>query len=238
MKTFYWGDQPNNFGDMLTGSLLDHFGIKYNHTNVHENGKYFCIGSIARLATFGSKVYGSGIIRQGENLNPLVDWKFVRGPLTRQRIIECGGNCPEIYCDPALLLPRFCEESDKEYEVGLVPHYQHMMMLGSKRDEYKIIDVVNENPIEVAREITKCKKIMSSSLHGIICAHAYGIPAAYIITGKKLHGDGSKFLDYFASVGLEAKPSTIDKPIYTIPKELPDFERVAEIFEELGEDDD
>lgn len=235
MKKFYWGDQPQNFGDVLTAKLLDFLGVKYTHTNVHTEGEYFCIGSIARLAPFGAKVYGSGIIRQGENLNPLVDWKFVRGPLTRQRVIECGGECPEIYCDPALLLPIFCDESEKEYEVGLIPHYEHMMALGSKRDEYKIIDVVNDNPLEVAREISKCKKVISSSLHGIICAHAYGIPAAYIVTGKKLHGDGSKFIDYFSSVGLETQPSSIDNPIYTLPDKLPDIEPVLEILGELND---
>ena len=235
MKKFYWGDQPKNFGDVLTGELLDFLGVKYTHTNIHSEAEYFCIGSIARLAPFGSKVYGSGIIRQGENLNPLADWKFVRGPLTRQRVIECGGECPEIYCDPALLLPMFCDESEKKYEVGLIPHYEHMLSLGSRRDQYKIIDVVNDNPLEVAREITKCKKVISSSLHGIICAHAYGIPAAYIVTGKKLHGDGSKFIDYFASVGLELQLSTIENPIYTLPNKLPNVEPILEILGELND---
>ena len=131
-----------------------------------------------------------------------------------------------------------CDESEKEHEVGLIPHYEHMMVLGSKRDQYNVIDVVNDNPLEVAREITKCEKVISSSLHGIICAHAYGIPAAYIVTGKKLHGDGSKFIDYFASVGLEVQPSTIDNPIYTLPKVMPNVEPVLEIFGELGEDND
>lgn len=42
---------------------------------------------------------------------------------------------------------------------------------------------------------------MSTSLHGIIVAHAYGIPALWIKRGY-IFTDGLKFNDYFASVEI------------------------------------
>jgi hypothetical protein len=46
---------------------------------------------------------------------------------------------------------------------------------------------------------------LSSSLHGLIVAHAYGIPAVWCDFADRPHaiaGDGTKFHDYFASIGL------------------------------------
>jgi hypothetical protein len=232
MYNVYWGDEPNNFGDVLTKNLLDFFNISYTHTNSYKNANLFCIGSIARLATNKSIVLGSGIIRNNEFLNPYADWKFVRGPLTREHVLKSGGTCPEIYSDPALLLPLFCKESNKEYEVGIVPHYQDYKKIKKEYPNYKVINVVNSNPLDVAEEITKCKKIISSSLHGIICAHAYNIPSAYVQLSK-LHGDGSKFYDFYLSVNI-SNPiiSTIENPKYQLGK-VPDLNIVEQIFKEM-----
>lgn len=231
MYNVYWGDKPNNFGDVLTRDLLSYFNIDFNHTNVHEHGDLFVIGSIARLAPFGAKVVGSGIIRKNENLNSTVRWKSVRGPLTRKRVIECGGECPEIYGDPALLLPMICKPEEKKYKIGLVPHYQDYKRAANLQEKYHLINVINKNPLEVAKEITKCEKIISSSLHGIICAHAFGIPAARV-TFSKLYGDGSKFDDYCESVEVGSTISTIDNPKYTVGK-IPDLNPLIEILKSL-----
>jgi hypothetical protein len=47
---------------------------------------------------------------------------------------------------------------------------------------------------------------VSSSLHGIIVAHAFGIPAAWLRWSDKLSGDGVKFRDHAALVGLSMQP--------------------------------
>ena len=97
-------------------------------------------------------------------------------------------------------MPLFCEESEKQYDVGIVPHYSDYDYVCRNYLNYHIINVVNPDPLDVAREITKCRKIISSSLHGIICAHAYHIPAKRV-EFSKLWGDGIKFVDYYAGKG-------------------------------------
>lgn len=229
--TFYWGDVPENFGDVLTRHILNYFGINFTHTNNYRIANMFATGSIARLAQTGSTVIGSGMIRKNEDANPLVKWKSVRGPLTRANVIRCGGECPEIYGDPALLLPMFCEPEEKKHKIGLVPHYQDYRRVKAQYPNYNVINVVSKDPLKVAKEISSCEKIISSSLHGIIAAHAYGIPAARVVFSK-LHGDGSKFEDYCASVDVSPEESSVNKPIYTTGT-IPDLEPLIKIFKSL-----
>lgn len=227
----YWGDVPYNFGDVLTANILSHYGYKYSHTNVHERANFFATGSIARLAK-NSIVLGSGIIRQGEELDPRNTWEFVRGPLTRNRVLECGGACPEIYGDPALLLPKFCPPVEKKHEIGFVPHYQHQKMstrMMASNNDWHWIDVVNKDPLVVAKEISSCKNIVASSLHGLIAAQAYDIPFCHLEVEGKLHGDGSKFKDFYGSVGLEHNTYNQNNLSFTLGK-TPDLNPIEAIF--------
>ena len=67
--------------------------------------------------------------------------------------------------------------------------------------QYNIIDIRTSNIEFFIDEIVSSKYILSTSLHGLIIAHAYGIPALWI---KKGHIGSSefKFHDYFSSVNI------------------------------------
>lgn len=67
--------------------------------------------------------------------------------------------------------------------------------------EYKIIDLTTNDVEGIITEICSCKKILSTSLHGIIVAQAYNIPALWI-KKNDIGTDGFKFYDYFSSVGI------------------------------------
>lgn len=217
----YWGDHDGpNFGDILNGPLLDHYGVNYKHTRDYPAGNLFVIGSVARLASPGSIVVGSGAIRKTEVYNPSVNFRSVRGPRTREMVLKGGGNCPEIYGDPALLLPRIVPAQEKKYKIGCTVHYVHRkphIIDSLKKSGYHYIDIFNEDPLEVAREISRCEKMISTSLHGIIAAHAYGIPAAHFhFNGKKLHGDGVKFLDHYEAMNLDHSCDRIDNLVFRV----------------------
>ena len=53
---------------------------------------------------------------------------------------------------------------------------------------------------------------LAVSLHGLIFAHCYGIPAAQVESTALPVGDGVKFLDYYAAGGIQSlhKPLTMD----------------------------
>lgn len=235
MKVWWLGSEngQGNFGDILTPFILNYFNVKYEYTNHYKDAQAISVGSIARRAGTGVKVLGSGIISRSDKLSAKADWKFVRGPYTRERVKFFGGECPEVYGDPALLLPLIVEPSEKKYEVGIVPHnvdYEYAQENYNKN--YNIIGLGTRNYKNVIEKITQCESIITSSLHGIICAHAYGIPAAWVKSNTKLKGDNVKFEDYFASVDVDGIQSTYDNPKFINPGNI-ELDKLINIFKEL-----
>ena len=213
MKFWWHKTQPGNFGDILTPCILDYFKIPYEYSKTEFDA--ISIGSIAKLAKAGTVVLGSGIMSKKDGLCADADWRFVRGPLTRQKILDAGGICPELYGDPALLLPLIVDPSPKKYDVGIIPHHSQYAKVRERYPKHRVINLKNNDPIAVAKEITECRMLYSSSLHGIITAHAYGIPVARVEFSQRIKGDGTKFLDHYAAMGLDPKVSTIKDPCFT-----------------------
>jgi hypothetical protein len=207
--------RPGNFGDILTPLILAHYGYQVNHA-MQEEADYMSTGSIAKLARKGVTVLGSGAMTGGAKLDPEANWRWVRGPRTRDLVIKNGGVCSEIYGDPAMLLPRIVAPAvKKKYSVGLIPHYVDYESAKERYPELPVINLLNSNPVDVIEQITACDTIISSSLHGIIAAHAYGIPAAWVKLGGKISGDDTKFHDHYESVGLTAQLSTVESPTFS-----------------------
>jgi pyruvyltransferase len=125
--------------------------------------------------------------------------------MTRAALLNSGIECPEVYGDPALLLPRFHNRGvEKKYSLGVVPHYvdkNHPWVRAARRRGVHIIDVQQENPLDVVDDIRRCRAIASSSLHGLVVADAYGIPSAQLVLTGRVWGGQFKFNDYFLSVG-------------------------------------
>jgi len=217
---------PGNFGDILTPFILKHY--KYNVKHVHWNNisqaDVICVGSIARIAVPGTVVLGSGILNRKDKLCDRAKWQWVRGPLTRSAVIENGGTCPDIYGDPALLLPRIHPTKNLiRHKIGIVPHHVDYELVKQQFPDAYVIDLLNADPRQVIDQITSCEKIISSSLHGIITAHAYEIPAAWVKFSNKICGDDSKFHDHYFSLGIEARLSTVKKPIFQLGKNHSDL---------------
>lgn len=108
LKVGYF-DSPN-FGDALNPILLKLLGVKHvSHiaTEFYRKENMMCIGSVLQVANDECIVLGSGFISKdsvflyGAPTNIL----GVRGLLTKQKLSEMNVSCPEVYGDPALLLP-------------------------------------------------------------------------------------------------------------------------------------
>ena len=235
-KTYnvYWmvGKNINNFGDILTPYILDYYNISYQYTE-KENCNLIGVGSIANWAPDHCIVLGSGIAYQKISLNKTAQWKFVRGPITRENVIRSGGICPEIYGDAGMLINKFWKESIKKHDIGFIPHMKEYNLIKEKYPNEYVINLNNPDPQQVAGQITSCRNIISSSLHGIIGAHAYEIPAARIkFTKDIIKGDDTKYKDHYASLNLDHKISTLDSLHFTTPSNV-DFSLIEDIFKAL-----
>jgi hypothetical protein len=225
----YRGDvSVNNYGDALTPAMFQAWNIPFEYSTDFDT---ISIGSIAKVAGPGTRVLSSGIMSRKDGCNPAAEWLWVRGPHTRAKVIECGGTCPEVYGDMAMLLPLFVDESAKRYDVGIIPHIRQLTLARELYPQHRIIDLRTEDAFRTAREITECRTILSSSLHGIITAHAYGIPAAHIDLGIHIKGDGVKFEDHYDAVGSLHVLSTVEEPVFSTGRL--DLQPLLEILDSL-----
>lgn len=211
-NVFWSWYEPKNFGDWVNPYLFERItGAEAIHCSGRHllpgaTAVYGC-GSVLRhiLRPDVAIVWGSGIIDRQDRFERPLRTLAVRGPFSRARMLELGYDCPEVYGDPALLLPDvYSPRRGDMAPVGVIPHYTELAALRAQPlpKGWRLIDVTR--PLEaVVDDIAGCERTVSSSLHGLIVSHAYGVPSAWIAAESQLHGDGVKFLDYLTSVGID-----------------------------------
>lgn len=212
-EVWNWGDAISPF---LFSHVSGHTPLVVDYMDMDTAPHLMICGSTMKWVTPGSHLWGIGEISQTMNfLQPGVkpaQVAAVRGPLTRQRLLERDIDCPEIYCDPALLFPRFHrpDPQARKYRLGIVPHYidQNLQVLErfASQEDVCILDITQASRAGDERitgfidDICACDVILSSSLHGIILADAYGIPSRWMRLSDRVFGGDFKFRDYFTSM--------------------------------------
>ena len=201
----FWS-KTANWGDALNPVLIEMLsGRKARFSVDPEMDKFMVVGSILQHADARTVVWGTGFIQKGQKPKETPRAVCaVRGPFSRDQLLRSGIDAPEIYGDPSLLLPHFYNpEVEKCFDVGVVPHYTDKLnpWLHAVRSDPGVAVIDVESGIyEFVRAIKACDLVISSSLHGLICADSYGIPCIWVEFSDQVIGNGFKFYDYFASV--------------------------------------
>ena len=209
-------DSPFNLGDALgkviVRFLLEKKGIDVDQWIPHKK-HLFTVGS----NIFGSSIkgnyqdatiWGSGILKEPLRHEAIaqrlsrrkLDIRAVRGPLSREVLLRFGHKCPEVYGDPAILMPLFYQpKSEKKYKYNIVSQFVHEQEFHETHPNERMISMNTDNYKYVIDEIVSSELIFSSSLHGIILAESYGVPAIFFRgLGKRID---FKYLDYYYSTG-------------------------------------
>jgi pyruvyltransferase len=235
-EKIHWSYKDKNFGDILNPIL---FNLLTNKDAVPINAQYYkypnylMIGSILQNANKFSTIWGSGFISEKSIcIEKPLKVCAVRGKLTRKKLLEQGIECPEVYGDPALLMPYvYVPKVEKKYKLGIIPHYidkSHEWLQKINNNDVLVIDLITDNPLSIIDQINSCESIASSSLHGLIISDAYRIPSVWIEFSDKLIGGYFKFHDYFSSVGKKIK-----QPYFITTKtSIEDLKNITS-FEEL-----
>ena len=214
---------PRNLGDDLNFLFLQrisdskfklynknkkyNYSYAYNYNKTTNNKNYLLIGSILKDKFIDDKtiIWGSGMLKYELLTKKPYKVCAVRGPKTRKVLLKSGIKCPEIYGDPALLLPYYYYPYIlKKYKLGIIPHHTHInseLLNNFKNNKHiKIIDFTNyKNWANVIKDIVSCEFIVSEGLHGLILSDAYKIPNYYISFGDI--DQKYKYKDYFISIG-------------------------------------
>lgn len=194
-----------NFGDMITPYIFEKITNKKAINSDNSKIKYilFGAGSILHMSKSNSLIWGTGSMFNNIKFEKPIKIYSVRGKLTREICIKLGYDCPEIYGDIGLIMPKFYNPIiKKKYKIGFLPHYidyEICKKIFNDVNEIIIIDLT-ENVENVIDKILSCEYTISSSLHGIIVSHAYSIKSLWCEFSNNIAGNGFKFYDYYSTM--------------------------------------
>lgn len=237
----YNNNAEQNLGDMLSEVVFDFLCQYYNidkNKTIKKTKHLFAIGSILYFGLQDSTVWGTGSLfplkptisnKIKQRLIRKLDIRAVRGPKTRDSLMELGISCPDVYGDPALLLPLFYTPNlvGTKDKVLVIPHFEDNVDI-TNFENVVTLNMKTKNWKRSIDLIASAKLVISSSLHGIIIAESYGIPALFLCTSgiKSIY----KYADYYYSTGRYELPivKTIEDGLrYDITKiEKIDFSQI------------
>lgn len=159
----------------------------------------------------------------------------VRGKRTAAGLRKLGLPVPEVYGDPVWFLPRIFpfDPVKKDCDLGVIVHISELdsavagasvranlarygipvSLAGSIRIINTYAPATLEGLREKVSEIVTCRRILSTSLHGLVIAEAYGIPCAWFATYEGASGflsvDGScpidhRMIDFYTGGGVDS----------------------------------
>lgn len=202
-----------NLGDDLSPIVVKYMlkqrGISLEQ-ETDQTKHLYAIGSILLQGYQNATVWGSGFLTNPSFLRRVphsavcrkLDIRCVRGPRTRKILMELGHHCPKSYGDPAVLLPKIYQPAaEKKLDYVIIPHHSKEKELRGMLAEEHLVSMNTADYKLVIDKIASAEKVITSSLHGIILAETYGVPAVYYLDRPdKFH---FKYDDWYASTGRD-----------------------------------
>lgn len=177
--------------------MLRHYGLDVSWSSPHE-ADLVSVGSVLAWMGSGTKatILGTGFIQEGETVDlSQARVLAVRGVLTREAAL-LPPSTP--LGDLGILSDRLVNSSPDRQGLVIVPHYADPG-LALRYPEGRVVDVLDD-PLVVIRQIVSGKRVITSSLHGLIVADAFGIPHT-LEPCEYVTGGLFKFQDYVSAFG-------------------------------------
>lgn len=214
VKVYYW-KKKMNFGDLITPSLLKYFGYTPIYSKPSKGTQLISTGSLIEhiKANFDGFILGTGAIdaKTGHTF-PNAKILGLRGKYSKRNL---NVEKDIVLGDPGIISSLLLNKrSEKKFLIGIIPHFSDLNnsivqdLVNKYPSKIALIDVRNY-PEQVLSEMDECRHILSSSLHGLICADSLGIPNKWIKLSQLL-GDDFKFKDYYSVYDYEPDPLLID----------------------------
>jgi pyruvyltransferase len=202
----HWGRGLNNFGDCLQPVLLKHYGFTPVYCQT-KDADVVLVGTVLQWIPpeYPGIILGAGGADQ-RYCFPNARIMGVRGRLTLQNL-ELPQKDRITLGDPGLLLSYvYPSAMAKKWVLGIVPHFvdkNHSIIRGWQErfaDRAVVIDVLR-HPQQVVAAIKQCHHIISSSLHGLVVADAFGIPNVRFVIRETMPATpyyDFKYADYYS----------------------------------------
>lgn len=207
LPLYYWRqDAFTNFGDYLSLKIVERIVqqpvVPYRRRPTNNDKKLLALGSLLSFAEDDDVIWGTGVNGKLPNKDSYkftrLDIRAVRGPITRTFLKDHFGIvCPEIYGDPALLMPylfpEYQRKKNPKYPYIIIPHYSEKYLF--PKSQYPNVVYPTDPWEEVLGAILNSRFVIASSMHGIVVAEAYGIPARMLRVTE--NEPLLKYCDYF-----------------------------------------
>lgn len=205
----FWWDGTANFGDALTPWLLQRNGVA-PYLRPAGGADLVGVGSILEMVPEDSTaaIWGSGLMHDKPRRFPQATVLAVRGPRTRD-LLGLPGDTP--LGDPGLLVSKHVRRPPRSRRVAIIPHGHHIVWASAYRhlaSQPGTQLVRFDHPVsKVVHALAAADLVVSSSLHGLITADAYGVPAVWAVpTDTDRHVADMKFADHHSTVGVQRPP--------------------------------
>lgn len=233
-----------NLGDGMSPVIVEYMlsqkGLSLE-TPVEKMRHLYAVGSVLFMGHQDATVWGSGLLMEpsalrgilhGKHLRKL-DVRAVRGPYTRQVLEKIGHSCPEVYGDPGCLLPLMYQpQVEKTLDYLIIPHVSMEKEVRKYIPEENIVSMATEDYRQVADKICSAKKVIASSLHGIIFAEAYGVPAIFYQDRPDKYN--FKYADWYEGSGRKTwqTATELQQALEMDPEPAPDLRQMQQALVE------
>jgi len=211
LRSYWWKDKPN-FGDLLTPYLLRHYVELETEWAPVNQADLISTGSILGHASswWSGHILGSGKLFAHDEVPKDAKVWALRGPITAK-----GIRGDFALGDPGLLADELVPPQTKKHTLGILPHWSDQdLTQRTEWDQYNPVKIYPHwDPLKVIAAIGSCHKIITSSLHGLILADAFGIPRRFEWASRlDKEGGDLKHRDYHASIGHKFEVGVTSKP--------------------------
>lgn len=194
-------EKGENFGDYLSKIIVGKIAKDHGFTHMKKtSNKLLAVGSILHFAKTDDIIWGSGI--NGKiSLEKLkfanLNIRALRGPLTKDILAKKDIQTPDIFGDPALLMPylfpelKFAPIKNKVTVIPNLNEYDACIKITPKT--YNLVSPLRHWSY-VLNEILSSEIVYTSSLHGLIICEAFKVP---VVLFKPFGGETMfKYEDY------------------------------------------
>lgn len=204
MRAYWWARLPN-FGDRLGQALVEHLAGRPVTWSEPGDAELVVTGSVLDVlpATgWSGTVAGAGALHEHLEIDLRAAKVLgLRGRLSAERVQRRPGAL--VLGDPALLASELVQTEPGRHELGVVAHWTDSELADRfARWDPLVIDT-RDDPLSVVAQIGSCKKIVASSLHGVIVADSFGLPRRvepFAAMGSRDEGGDFKFRDYASAI--------------------------------------
>lgn len=230
-----WWNKEINIGDQLAPIIYNWMLEKKKITTKHAKRiiHLMTVGSLIGMKDFDATIWGSGIHCFGTVSSVIknkklvkYDIRAVRGPITKEILRKAGYSCSCTCGDPGVLMPLIYtpNNSTKRYVFSIIKHLSN-----EENVEYANAHSISVKTADYKRfidEIVASECIISSSLHGLILAEAYGIPSIFL--NENMDNELLKYYDWYFSTNRKSVliAASIKEAMNMTPMPLPDLTRM------------